>query len=149
MLIVIPARAGSQRIPNKALRRLGQHPLLAYTIASAQAAGRAVVASEDDTILACARHYGAETWLRPLHTATDDAPDLTWLTLFVDSGRVGPAETFVLRRLTSPFITADTITRAFNDFLMRAGGDGDARDAGGDRTSAEDVGATGTWVVPA
>ena len=70
------------------------------------------------TILACARHYGAETWLRPRHTATDDAPDLTWLTLFVDSGRVGPQETFVLRRLTSPFITPDTITRAFHDFLM-------------------------------
>ena len=118
MLVVIPARAGSKRIPNKALRRLGKHPLLAYAIASALDVGldaKVIVASEDAAILDCASYYGADTWQRPLYTATDDAPDITWLSLFVEA-HVGLLEAFVLRRLTSPFITASTIGRAWLDF---------------------------------
>jgi len=115
MLVVIPARAGSKRIPNKTLRRLGKHPLLAYTIASALDTGAHVlVAAEDDTILDCARHYGADVWRRPAYTATDDAPDITWLSLFLRHPQCDQA--FVLRRLTSPFLTASTITRAWLDF---------------------------------
>jgi len=119
MLVVIPARAGSKRVSNKALRRLGAHPLIAYTIASARSLynARVIVASENDAILECARHYGADVWLRPTYTATDDAPDLTWLSLFVDE-MVGLLETFALRRLTSPFLTASTIGRAWGDFLQ-------------------------------
>jgi CMP-N-acetylneuraminic acid synthetase len=118
MLVVIPARAGSKRIPGKSLRRLGGHPLLAYTIASAQElrdASRVIVASEDDQILACAQHYGADIWRRPTYTATDDAADITWLVPFVLT-HVGPLEAFVLRRLTSPFVTSATIVRAWIDF---------------------------------
>ena len=117
MLVVIPARAGSKRLPNKALRPFGPqgHPLIAYTIASARETGADVlVATEDGAIRDCARHYGSGVWMRPLHTATDDAADISWLSLFA-VGSICPDE-FVLRRLTSPFLTASTLSRAWDDF---------------------------------
>lgn len=125
MLVVIPARAGSKRVPKKALRLLGKHPLLAYTIQSAldlysgpcdPMVDRIIVASEDDEILDCARYYGADTWRRPLATASDDAPDITWLRPFVEQ-YCGVLQAFMLRRLTSPFITTSVMLRAWDDFL--------------------------------
>ena len=39
VVALIPARAGSERIPHKNIRFLGKHPLMAYTIASARESG--------------------------------------------------------------------------------------------------------------
>ena len=36
---LVPARAGSQRVPGKNLLSLDGHPLIAYSIASARASG--------------------------------------------------------------------------------------------------------------
>ena len=36
IVALIPARSGSQRVPGKNVRRLGSHPLLAYSIAAAR-----------------------------------------------------------------------------------------------------------------
>ena len=38
-IALIGARAGSERVPGKNIRRLAGHPLLAYAIATAQQAG--------------------------------------------------------------------------------------------------------------
>ena len=35
IIALIPARAGSKRIPNKNIKILAEHPLIAYTITSA------------------------------------------------------------------------------------------------------------------
>jgi N-acylneuraminate cytidylyltransferase len=63
VVALIPARAGSKRVPAKNVRVLAGHPLIAYTIAAARSSGlfSAIVVSTDAQALArIAEHYGAE-----------------------------------------------------------------------------------------
>jgi CMP-N-acetylneuraminic acid synthetase len=78
LLAVIPARAGSKRIPGKNVRKLAGIPLLARTIREAKKAKlitRLVVSTEDKKIAALARRYGAEApFLRPKSLSRDSTP---------------------------------------------------------------------------
>ena len=80
---LIPARAGSKRVKNKNIRRLGDHPVIAYTIVAARTSGvfGAVLVSTDSPLIAdIAKHYGAEVpFLRPAEYATDTSPDIEWI----------------------------------------------------------------------
>ncbi|MDX1707152.1 MAG: acylneuraminate cytidylyltransferase family protein, partial [Desulfobacterales bacterium] len=66
---LIPARAGSKRVPDKNIRRLGGHPVIAYTIAAALESGiftDVIVSTDSEEYAKVARHYGAEVpFLRP------------------------------------------------------------------------------------
>ena len=112
---LLPARGGSKRVPNKNVRRLGPHPLIAYTIRPAIESGvfDAVVVSTDSRETAeIARHYGAEVpFLRPAAFAGDLSPDIEWvehaLATLEAMGR--PYDCFSILRPTSPFRTAATI----------------------------------------
>lgn len=62
--VIIPARAGSTRFPNKPLARLAGRSILQRVWANAcvvPGVRRVVVASDDDAILAHARGFGADT----------------------------------------------------------------------------------------
>jgi CMP-N-acetylneuraminic acid synthetase len=126
---LVPARGGSKRVPNKNVRRLGPHPLIAYTIRPAIESGvfDAVVVSTDSRETAeIARHYGAEVpFLRPAAFAGDLSPDIEWvehaLATLEAMGR--PYDCFSLLRPTSPFRTAATIERAWRRFLSQEGVD--------------------------
>jgi CMP-N,N'-diacetyllegionaminic acid synthase len=77
VLAVVPARGGSRGVPRKNIRLLGEHPLLAYTIAAGRASTRVtdlVVSTEDHEIADVATTYGAEVVQRPAELATDEAP---------------------------------------------------------------------------
>lgn len=74
---LIPARSGSGRLPNKNIRPLSGHPLLAYSIAAARNAGvfeTVLVSSDSEAYLRVGEHYGARAIRRPpqLATATAD-----------------------------------------------------------------------------
>ena len=59
---LIPARAGSKRIKDKNVRLLQGHPVLGYTISSAQSSGvfdALMVSTDSDEYAAIAKHYGA------------------------------------------------------------------------------------------
>jgi CMP-N,N'-diacetyllegionaminic acid synthase len=115
MVILIPARAGSQRVPNKALKLLGGKPLIQWTIESAfKLALPIYVCSEDIEILRFGELGGVGAWQRPRYTASDDAPDLTWLTLALR--KFGGDQEFMIRRPTSPFLSYTTMLRAWSDF---------------------------------
>jgi len=77
ILIWIPARGGSKGVPRKALRMIGDKPLIAYTIESALNTGTAdkvIVNTDDIEIREVALSYGAEVpFLRPKELATDSA----------------------------------------------------------------------------
>ncbi|MDP3999604.1 MAG: acylneuraminate cytidylyltransferase family protein [bacterium] len=77
ILAVIPARAGSKRIPNKNIRNFLGKPLIAYTIQQTLKVpfvDRALVDTDSPKIAAIARRYGAEApFLRPANLATDTA----------------------------------------------------------------------------
>ena len=123
----IPARAGSKRVHHKNIRRLGAHPMLAYTIAAARQSGifQAIVVSTDSPLIAqIAAYYGAELpFLRPERMATETSPDFEWLDHIVRSlrERGRSYEAFSILRPTSPFRKAQTIRRAWQQFLATPG----------------------------
>ena len=126
---LIPARQGSKRVPGKNVRRLGAHPVLAYSVAAARDSGifdAVVVSTDSEEIAELARHYGAEVpFLRPAAYAGDTSPDIEWLwhllTTLKQQGRSWDA--FALLRPTSPFRSADTIRRAWARFSAEQGVD--------------------------
>jgi CMP-N,N'-diacetyllegionaminic acid synthase len=126
---LIPARAGSKRIPDKNIAPLAGHPLIAYTICAARAAGvfeAVIVSTDSERYAAIARHYGAEVpELRPTAIAGDTSPDIEWvrhtLTRLAESGRSFDA--FSLLRPTSPCRKPETIRRAFAQFTAERGVD--------------------------
>jgi CMP-N,N'-diacetyllegionaminic acid synthase len=111
---LVPARAGSERVPGKNIRELAGQPLLAYTIAAARESGvfgAILVSTDSEEIAEVARRYDAEVpGLRPAELATSTSPDVEWVT-HVMAGR--DEEVFGILRPTSPFRSAGTIRRAF------------------------------------
>lgn len=78
LLAVIPARAGSRRVPRKNLRELRGRPMINYTIEAALASGlfdRTVVSTDSEEIAVIAVKAGAEVpFLRSAHLADDHTP---------------------------------------------------------------------------
>ncbi len=77
VLIVIPARGGSKRLPGKNIRKLNGKPLISYAIRAAigsKFADRIVVSTDDKKIAEVAKKYGAEVpFFRPAELASDKA----------------------------------------------------------------------------
>ena len=118
---LVPARAGSKRVAGKNVRRLGEHPLLAYAIASALESGvfgAVVVSTDSEGYAALARHYGAEVMMRPPEMAGDLSPDIEWIefTLAALAAAGRAFDCFSILRPTSPFRAAATIRRAWSEF---------------------------------
>jgi len=126
---LIPARHGSKRVPGKNVRPLAGHPALAYTIAAAVDCGvfdSVIVSTDAEDVAAIARHYGAEVpFLRPAGFAGDTSPDIEWVeyTLSELQRQKRSWDCFSLLRPTSPFRSADTIRRAWTQFLAQEGAD--------------------------
>ena len=129
IVALIPARSGSKWVPNKNVRPLAGHPVIAYTIAAAlQSETFAdVIVSTDSTAYAeIARHYGAEVpFLRPAELSGDLSPDIDWVEDVLQrlhaTGRT--YECFSILRPTSPFRQPETIGRAWREFLAEEGVD--------------------------
>ena len=119
IVALIPARAGSKRVTDKNVRRLGAHPVLAYAIASARDSGvfaAVVVSTDSERYAAIARHYGADVpFLRPAAMAGDRSADIEWvehaLSELAHTGHT--FDHFSILRPTSPFRSAATIRRAY------------------------------------
>src|SRR3989338_2540736 len=77
VLVVIPAKARSTRIPGKNLKDLCGKPMMAYIIETAKGAkgvDRVVVTTESEEIKKVAERYGAEVpFLRPPELTSDTA----------------------------------------------------------------------------
>ncbi len=69
VIVIIPARGGSQSIKNKNLRILGRKPLLAHSVSHALDCGiprdRIVISSDSDEILEWGGALGVEAYKRP------------------------------------------------------------------------------------
>ncbi|MGI8632652.1 MAG: cytidylyltransferase domain-containing protein [Solirubrobacterales bacterium] len=128
---LIPARAGSTRVPGKNIRPLAGQPLIAYSIAAAIKSGlfdAVVVSTDSEEIASVARSVGAEVpALRPASLAGPRSPDIEWVTHTLgqlrDDGR--EFELFSILRPTSPFRGVATIRRAWQQ-LMDAGAQADS-----------------------
>jgi CMP-N,N'-diacetyllegionaminic acid synthase len=129
ILALIPARAGSKRVPDKNIRPLEGHPVIAYTIRAAHESGVfscVLVSTDSEPYAEIARHYGAEVpFLRPPELAGDVSPDIEWvdysLRRLAADGRAW--DCFSILRPTSPFRQPETICRAWRAFLSEQGVD--------------------------
>ena len=126
IVALIPARSGSRRLRHKNIRRLNHHPAIAYTISGAVSSlifADIVVSTDSPQYADIAKYYGAEVpFLRPAKMATATSPDIEWITFTLkrlrDSGR--NYDCFAILRPTSPFRKAETIVRAWSQFLSNS-----------------------------
>ena len=83
VLALIPARSGSKGLPDKNLRELGNHPLLAWSIRACQLSkliNRVVVSTDSSEYASVAKSYGAEVpFLRPSEISLDNSTDLEFV----------------------------------------------------------------------
>ena len=129
IVALVPARAGSKRVPDKNIRPLAGHPTIAYTIAAAVGSGvfdDVIVSTDSDEYADIARHYGASVpFMRPLEYAGDTSPDIEWIEYTLkrlgEEGR--PYDCFSILRPTSPFRLPSTIQRAWSEFRAETGVD--------------------------
>lgn len=123
VVALIPARAGSQRVPHKNIRLLQHHPLLAYSICAARQSGvfsAIVLCTDSEHYAEIGRHYGAEVpFLRSLEISTATSPDIDWVEMALCRLAAGGHDfaAFSILRPTSPFRKAKTICRAWGAFL--------------------------------
>lgn len=122
IIALIPARAGSVRIPEKNIKSLAGRPLITYTIAAAKQSGifkKICVSTDSGYILELAFGFGVGSLLRPDAFSTSDSPDIEWVHhALVTSRRYEDFDFdyFAILRPTSPFRTAATIQRAWAEF---------------------------------
>lgn len=126
---LIPARRGSKRIPDKNIRTLAGHPLLAYAIDAARRSGvfgDVVLSTDDESYAEIGTRYGASVpFLRPRELAGDASTDVEWVdhALRELSARGAGFDVFSILRPTSPFRTIETIQRAWSAFSRAIGVD--------------------------
>jgi CMP-N,N'-diacetyllegionaminic acid synthase len=119
-IALIPARSGSERVPQKNIRPLAGHPLIAYAITAAKDAGvfeRVICSTDSEEIAEIARWYGAETpFPRPSEYATATSPDIEWITHALEELNKR-YDLFAIVRATNPFRGADVLLRGYRQLL--------------------------------
>ena len=71
---IIPARGGSKSVPRKNIKKLGNKPLIYWSIKAALESNldRVIVSTDNQEIAKIAKKYGAETpFIRPRELSTD------------------------------------------------------------------------------
>lgn len=124
VLLVIPARGGSKRLPRKNLLDLAGKPLIAWSIEAAieAASGDILVSSDDKEILSIARKYADQAvhaHCRPAQLAEDQTSMVSVLldVLEYQRGRGYRYETLVLVQPTSPLRASCDIQTAVDRYL--------------------------------
>lgn len=127
ILALIPARGGSRRVPGKNIRKLGNKPLINWTIESALKTpelSAIVVSTDDPQIAEIARSAGATVpWLRPIILATDESKSVDVAIHALDwfEAETGKVDGILLLQPTSPFRTYKTIQKAIRLFEIHKG----------------------------
>lgn len=115
MVALIPARAGSKRVPGKCFRRLNGRALVDYSVFAAAASGvfSDVIIATDAGV-----EWGGPPGARIIRRepVPDDQPDIVWVREVLS--QIDRPEAFAILRPTSPFRTAATIQRAYRQFTL-------------------------------
>ncbi len=124
IVVVIPARGGSKRLPKKNIIEFAGKPMIAWTIEAAKEALNAhiYVSTDYEDIAEISRMYGAKVVMR--RTGNDDKTTVqqaTIITLEQIKDELGIEYDYVVQLMACcPLRTSDDIRRAFENF--RAGG---------------------------
>lgn len=122
ILGVIPARGGSKGVPGKNIKLLGEKPLIAYSIESAQNSRltATIVNTDSESIASIASQYGVEIpFIRPSELALDTTPTLAVLqhTLEFYQSKGEYFDAVCLLQPTSPFREEGLIDKAIEKFI--------------------------------
>jgi len=116
VLGIIPARAGSKRLPRKNVLPLAGKPLVCWVIEAALKAKsltRLVVSSEDAEVLALAGGHGPDLPLRrPAELATDTSPAIDYVRhalAILEGAGEGPFDVVVILQPSSPLTLPEDI----------------------------------------
>jgi len=124
VVALIPARAGSKGIPDKNVRPLGGHPLIAYSVKAgvhARNIDRTLVSTDSREYGEIAKRYGAEVpFLRPPEIAADKSTDYEFVAHALDwlehnEHRV--PDYIVHLRPTTPLRRVEVVERAVDAML--------------------------------
>lgn len=117
IVAIVPARAGSKRLPRKNVLPLGNKPLIQWTLDAAKASGvidLIVVTSDDTEVLSIAEKSAVKTIVRPEHLATDTSTTIDVILHTLEALRsenIYPKRVMLLQP-TSPLRTAEDIKSA-------------------------------------
>tara|TARA_B100000315_G_C14496579_1_gene550300 strand:- start:51 stop:791 length:741 start_codon:yes stop_codon:yes gene_type:complete len=129
IIALIPARQGSERIKNKNIAKISNHPLIAHTIIAAKRTdlfSNIVVSTNSIRYSKIAKKYGAEVpFLRPNNISTSHSADYEWVNFTIKKlKKMGFFFShFFILRPTNPFRTSSTILRAWNQFKKHKNAD--------------------------
>lgn len=126
ILCVIPARAGSKRVPRKNCKVLNDKPLIQWSIEVAkktQGISEIIVSTDDDEIAQIARSAGvAPPWLRPVELSSDASSIVDVLLHALDHSLGSAFDAVMLLQPTSPFREPHRLEKAIELYKS-----GDAR----------------------
>jgi CMP-N,N'-diacetyllegionaminic acid synthase len=127
VLGIVPARAGSKRVPGKNRRDLGGRPLVRWAIdaaVSATALTTVAVSSDDDAILAIAESCGVVALRRPDELANDESPAIDYVRHALDEldDPEAPFDAVAIVQPSSPLTQGDDIDRCV-ELLGSSGAD--------------------------
>jgi len=117
-IAIIPARGGSQRLPNKNTKLLGGIPLIAHSILFAKENGvdKIMVSTDDVKIKEVALKYGADVQIRPKKLATDESPTIDTLRHVLENSDEN-YDTVVLLQPTNPLRPTKLFKEAYQKFM--------------------------------
>jgi CMP-N-acetylneuraminic acid synthetase len=120
----IPARGGSQRVPDKNIKLLNGKPLIVYTIEAARQSkhvNRIVVSTDSEKIAETAREYGSEIpFFRPEDISKSESTEMQFLqhalAWFAENENYEP-DLIVMLYPTSPFRKPQSIDLAVEKMI--------------------------------
>ncbi|MGM0520145.1 MAG: cytidylyltransferase domain-containing protein [Campylobacterota bacterium] len=128
-LAVIPARAGSKRLPNKNIKDLNGKPLISYTIEAAKNSkyiSEVIVSTDSNEIKDIAIKSGAKApFLRPEELAKDDSKSIDVIThalSFYKNNLNKEFDYVLLLQPTSPLRTQEDINNSI-EYLFKKSAD--------------------------
>jgi len=124
VLAIVPARAGSKRLPKKNIKPLNGLPLIAHTfeaIKKSQYISATVATSDCREVLAMSTQYpNTHQLLRPAELATDTASSIDVMLHAVEyATQLGSFDIVCLLQPTSPLRTTSDIDRAIELYIEK------------------------------
>ena len=126
ILIVIPARGGSKRIPRKNVRIMCGKPLIAYSIENARALKSipgfdldVAVSTDDEELGSIVKKRGVEVIARPAELATDRVtldPVIFHAVNYMEEEKGIRYDVVITMQATSPTLKTDTVKAAIEYF---------------------------------
>ena len=119
-LIIIPARSGSTRVPNKNLAEINGKPLIYYSIKASLKtdASQVIVSTDSDEIADISKSFGAEVpFLRPRSISHSTSSSIsviihTLLKLIENKNQI--PEVIIFKPPTNPFLSGNSIQEMLN-----------------------------------